>query len=198
MRAWKKRLSSLAAAAALTAGISIIGTATPASATSFVCNWWGSADGTKCAHQTSLHTGNEWHGGSSFNTADEVLKLQGTDGNLVLYCKNSGYSVVLQKYLSAGQAVWASGFHDSSGINYGVKMDFWTDGNLATYIADNTTAGQPNYSYTWDTKTWHGADTWAVVQADGNFVLWEGGRAVWASNTYHVCPGTEDYWNGYQ
>ena len=36
----------------------------------------------------------------------------------------------------------------------------------------------------------------AVVQADGNFVIYDSNNTpLWSSNTYHVCPGTAGYQN---
>ncbi|MFJ1757287.1 hypothetical protein [Kitasatospora sp. NPDC088134] len=175
-------------------GISISG-APSASATSFVCNYWGGANGAKCQHQSSFHTGLET-GPTTWWTEDEKLSYQ-DDGNLVIYCLNRGTNAY-GKWINNGQAVWASGvvspntfFNPTSH-----KLNFWSDGNLATYYANSGTAFQ--YRPEWDAHAWAGSDSWAVLQADGNFVIWQGGRAVWATNTYHVCPGTEDYWNGYQ
>ncbi|MFE2611406.1 hypothetical protein [Streptomyces mirabilis] len=197
--ALKRRVAGVAAAVGLMASLGVA-TAPSASATSFVCNHWGGVDGSKCQHQGSLHTGGEWSGGSRWNTSDMVLKFQG-DGNLVLYCLHGGYSEGLHRNVNAGEAMWASGHSNQSWIHppIGEKLDFWTDGNLASYEAtDQTALGQLEWYYTWDLKRWPGASAWIAVQADGNVVEWANGQAVWASNTYHSCPGTENYWNGYQ
>jgi hypothetical protein len=195
-----QRIAGITAAVGLVAGFGIA-VAPAASATSFVCVALNGTDaGAKCTHQSSLYPNNEWNGGSAWNTADMVLKFQG-DGNLVLYCKNGGFSSGMNKYISSGLAVWASGHSNTSWIHppLGEHLDFWGDGNLATYESINQTAGQLNWFNTWSMNQWPGASgTWIVVQADGNVVEWSNGRATWASNTYHYCPGTENYWNGYR
>jgi hypothetical protein len=45
----------------------------------------------------------------------------------------------------------------------------------------------------WNTNTPGGYE--AIVQVDGNFVIYNSaGTALWASGTYHVCPGTQGYY----
>ncbi|MET7684270.1 hypothetical protein [Streptomyces sp. NPDC005423] len=187
------RLAALTASAGLIAGLGLA-SAPAASATSYVCYPLSSGvDTSQCTHTSTLHTSSEWSAPKTFNSAFTYLRFQ-NDGNLVLYCRYGGYSYGLGRTVSAGQAVWASGYSDPTSNHY-QRWDFWSDGNMATYSIDVTTGGQ---SVTWNTQTWHGADTIAIVQTDGNFVLWENGQAVWASNTYHYCPGSQDYWNGYR
>ncbi|MGW0771264.1 hypothetical protein [Streptomyces sp. NPDC002676] len=197
LRKTRRALAMTVATIALAGGMSTL-SAGPASATSYVCVPLSSGvDTSQCSHTSTLHTGSEWTPTTTFNSAFTYLRFQG-DGNLVLYCKYSGYSYGLGRNVSAGQAVWASGF-TNSGTRYNAdKWDFWSDGNMATYGSYQAIGSNDPWHVTWNTQTWYGSDTIAIVQTDGNFVLWEGGVARWASNTYHYCPGSQDYWNGYR
>ncbi|OLZ63760.1 hypothetical protein AV521_37735 [Streptomyces sp. IMTB 2501] len=191
LRKSRRTIAVTGAAVGLMAGLGVANAPT-ASATSYVCVPLSSGvDSSQCSHSSTLHTGGEWSPQTTFNSAFTYLRFQ-YDGNLVLYCKNSGYSYGLGRNVSAGQAVWASGWTNSGDIAND-KWDFWSDGNMATYYQNSA-----GWQVDWNTRTWHGADTIAIVQTDGNFVLWENGQAVWASNTYHDCPGSQDYWNGYR
>jgi hypothetical protein len=184
---FKKALHAALATAALATGVGVL-SATPASATSFVCVTLNGASSAPCGHQSTLYANN-----SNFNGQHEwwgpytVLKLQ-NDGNLVLYCQGDG----------SNKAVWASNTSQWNIDN--VHLTFWNDGNLALYMSTiMSETGQPvGGQVAWNSQTWGGSGSTAVVQADGNFVIWANGKALWASNTYHACPGTENYWNGYQ
>ncbi|WP_042382139.1 hypothetical protein [Streptacidiphilus melanogenes] len=179
-----KRAIAMGAAALALAGGATVTTAGSASATSLVCYTYNGASSAPCSHQTTLYANNSaWNSPAEFWTDAMVLKVQ-NDGNLVLYCQGHG----------SNRAVWAS---NTSGLNidHG-RLVFWNDGNLAMYEAPFTDPS--NYMYAWDAKVWGGSQSIAVLQADGNFVIWSGGKAMWASNTYHACPGTQNYWVGYQ
>ncbi|MFE0458590.1 hypothetical protein ACFW1A_04915 [Kitasatospora sp. NPDC058965] len=191
-----KRLAAAAASAALLAGLSISG-ATSASATADPGCYVivsGSHDG--CSHQSSLRPGQYIEGGTgnyALETEDEELRTQ-TDGNIVLYCKHAGTSAATGKWISAWQPVWATnqGYWNSSS---GSKVVLWSDGNLAGY---SYRSGLENVEFS--SNTWNGSDTVFIVQADGNLVVWSGGRPVWSAaqnSLYHTCPGTEAYWVGY-
>ncbi|QMU67176.1 hypothetical protein [Streptacidiphilus sp. P02-A3a] len=191
----RKTAATAAAAAALAAGFVAAGPASSASATSYVCTVLSSgADSSQCSHTSTLYANNsEWQANTRWNSAFTYLQYQ-SDGNLVLYCKNGGYSYGLGRDVNAGQAVWASGFVDEQSGNLHV-MDFWNDGNLATYGINEETGIK---GVQWSMNQWHGADSELIVQTDGNLVLWEDGTPYWASNTYHDCPGSQDFWNGYK
>src|SRR5882672_6218037 len=57
------------------------------------------------------------------------------------------------------------------------------DGNLVLYLADPA-----GWEALWASHTWHRNVNNAVMQGDGNFVLYGGNGAVWATGTYHY-PG---------
>lgn len=139
---------------------------------------------------------------------DRRLVMQG-DGNLVIYgagralwasatAGHPGADVTLHDdgnlLLSAasGQPLWATGTRATSlppggtlrtshylqspdwGMIYSLVMQ--VDGNLVLY--DGVVA-------LWATRTTGGADRKAVMQRDGNFVVYNSaGRALWASRTY--------------
>lgn len=176
-----KALHAALVTVVLTIGMGTL-SATPAQATSLVCIPLNGASSAPCSHQTTIYANNtSWGSYAEFWSDATVLKLQ-NDGNLVLYCQGHG----------SNAAVWST--HTNGWSIQGANLTFWNDGNLALYT--NKVPG--GLSYAWDSKTWGGSGSIGLVQADGNFVIWSGGRAMWASNTYHSCPGTENYWVGYQ
>lgn len=170
------RRRGLALIGALAVSVAMVATATPAGAAI------GCSGGDGCSHQTTIYMdgGNytpfhEWWGPFT------VLKMQG-DGNLVLYCTGNG------------QAVWDTGTVNSytTWVNFeggsgGGSMVIWTNQGPAGNVALWSSLTKPPTHSTRGTE--------AIVQADGNFVIYDGsGNALWASNTYHACPGTGGYW----
>ncbi|MEV7684893.1 hypothetical protein ACFW1F_17825 [Streptomyces bungoensis] len=196
MRLHHKLAATVAAAGALLGfGVATgVGVGT-ASATSFVCAHLSSdPSGDACPHQTTLGIDHAYTTNQSLWTRDEKITVQ-NDGNLVQYCLNSGWSYGLNKWVSAGTPVWATGTNKWNAV--GGKLVFWHDGNLAHYGDWQQLNGSVAEGNDWQSASWS-PNAWAILQADGNLVIWSNGRAVWANNTYHFCPGTEHYWNGYQ
>jgi hypothetical protein len=179
------------ATAVLSVGLLGVGAA-PAHASTLVC--YG---GDGCNHQTAI-TFDDHSSESTWNTTIEwwgpftVLKLQ-TDGNFVLYCQGHG----------SNQAVWATGTPNRDpDWGWGAKVIWQSSGNMSLWqfrLQDPNSGWQPKWVSLTEPPTINDRGHLAVVQADGNFVIWSAsGRALWASNTYHACPGTENYWTGYQ
>jgi hypothetical protein len=100
-----------------------------------------------------------------------ILAMQ-TDGNLVLYVHNGGFTV---------RPVWASG----TAGDRGDRAVLQGDGNLVLYDAKNQAL--------WSTNTSTAGCTNLVVQEDGNLVLYNRSHAVWASHTLQteLKPGDE-------
>ncbi|SOE33778.1 hypothetical protein [Streptomyces sp. OK228] len=114
----------------------------------------------------------------------------------MLYCLNSGPSSGLNKWINAGDPVWAT--HTNSIWSLNARLVFWHDGNLAHYVDKQQLGGTITRDINdWESASWS-PNAWATLRADGNLVIWSNGRAAWANNTYHFCPGTEHYWNGYR
>lgn len=177
MKVWKTVKAALVTAALSSSMLFSMG-AQPAHAASLVCT-----GGDGCSHQTLIRFDNtdydathEWWGPFT------VLKMQ-TDGNLVLYCQGQGST----------KPVWSSG---TNTIYPGLSDAlFQSSGNLSLW----RTYGTVDRHATWVSRTDGHAGNVAIVQADGNFVIWSStGQALWASNTYHQCPGTQGYWTGYR
>lgn len=93
-----------------------------------------------------------------------ILAMQ-SDGNLVLYLHNGGFSV---------RPLWSSG---TSG-DRGDRAVLQTNGNLVLYSAANQAL--------WSTNTSTAGCTNLVVQEDGNLVLYSNKKAVWASHTVNT------------
>ena len=75
-------------------------------------------------------------------------------------------------------------------------MHFESGGNMAVY---HYYSGSADPTAVWASltapPTINDRGNQAIVQADGNFVIYDAaGNALWASNTYHACPGTLQYW----
>ncbi|WP_042410400.1 hypothetical protein [Streptacidiphilus carbonis] len=175
-------------AAMLATGVGVL-SAAPAHASSLVCVPLNGAWSDPCTHQTTIHFDNStYYPGKAWWGPYDVLRLQ-SDGNLVLYCWNNGVQ---------GKAVWAS--NTSQWNLASVHLTFWNDGNAAIYQTwFMSLTGVPGGGVAWDSETWGGSNSIGVVQADGNFVIWSGGKALWASNTYHACNnGDQFYWTGYR
>lgn len=157
----------------------------------------------------SLTAGHALTAGQSLVSSDglNTLVMQ-SDGNLVEYsagtpiwCSNtngkapgghvtmetSGSAVI---YTSSGTAVWSSG---STGTGSANRLRVQDDGNVVVY----TSGGSAVYSATARATTLFpggrlrsgqslysvNEDFRATMQADGNFVLYRGGSALWASGT---------------
>jgi hypothetical protein len=181
-----QRAIALAAATLALVGSATITTASAAYAS-------GCTGGSGCSHQTTIYFTDfagmpgyegttEWWGPAT------VLKMQ-SDGNLVLYCQGYGSS----------SAKWATGtvIPWNSPADNGM-VDFQNSGNMSVWW-EYPNFGPPSYSAKWVSKTEpptiNDRGAYAVVQADGNFVIYDSaGVALWATNTYHACPGTLGYW----
>lgn len=175
--------------AAATLAVAAITTAGSASATAAAI---GCTGGDGCSHQTTIHMD-----GTSYSPVHEwwgpftVVKMQ-SDGNLELYCQGQGSS----------NAVWSTGTGYHRAYPYVLFEGGAGGGSMVVY--DSVLINTPNGSYFQNQAEWssltkppthstRGAE--AIVQADGNFVIYDGsGNALWSSNTYHACPGTAGYW----
>jgi hypothetical protein len=202
------RLRALTAAATAAASVALgltgaVATAGTASATSYVC--WTVPDaghpdpaGSACSHQSTMAIDHAYNPGDNLYTRDMELKI--TDGYASLICRNGGYSYGLGRNVTAGETVWQVGtgsLDDNYGNAYGSYLILWHDGNFVHYHSyrdqySTITSGPDWQSYTWN------PNPVGIVQADGNIVVWSNGNATWASGTYHDCPGTEYYWDGYR
>ncbi|MGW0394974.1 hypothetical protein ACWDYJ_29690 [Streptomyces sp. NPDC003042] len=119
-------------------------------------------------YETAAHG---WWTGSWAQSATVWLVLQ-KDNNLVMYRK------------SDGKAIWHSGTY---GGNYQVtmQMGYGDRGDLTI------TQGDLNGTVRWRTHTGGNADAWALLQDDGNFVVYKKdggpgkGGALWATGTYN-------------
>ncbi|MEU2718089.1 hypothetical protein [Streptomyces sp. NPDC007205] len=152
----------------------------------------GCSGGDGCSHQTTIYMD-----GRSYSPTHEwwgpftVLKMQ-SDGNLVLYCQGQGSS----------QAKWATGTAYNRAFPYVLFEGGSGGGSMVVY--DSVLINTPNGSYFQNQAEWSSltkppthstSGTEAIVQADGNFVIYDAyGNALWSSNTYHACPGTGGYW----
>ncbi len=93
-----------------------------------------------------------------------ILAMQ-TNGDLVLYLHNGGFSV---------RPVWHSGTEGDAGD----RAVLQSNGNLVLYDARNQAL--------WSTNTSTAGCTNLIVQEDGNLVLYNRSRAVWASRTVNT------------
>lgn len=107
----------------------------------------------------------------TWTAAKAKLVMQGTDGNLVIYC------------LTKNSAPWSSQTAGSHGV-----LVFQKDGNLVIYNHLST----PRTAI-WSTNTYGhtGQDIFAEMQDDSNFVIYSGGNspsdALWSSHTKDAC-----------
>ncbi|MGC0420920.1 hypothetical protein [Embleya sp. AB8] len=143
---------------------------------------YGCTGGDGCNHQTGIaFDDSQYVANKSFWGPFTVLKIQ-TDGNFVLYCQGHGSS----------RAVWASGINVNP---IAAKVIFQRSGNISTWQYHYSTHDYPVWDATWISRTDYQGSWQALVQADGNFVIYNNNRdPIWSSQTYHACPGTEGYW----
>ncbi|WP_052443371.1 hypothetical protein [Streptacidiphilus neutrinimicus] len=168
----KRALAMAAAAVALAGGATLAG-AGSANAS------FGCTGGDGCNHQTAIRFDNSsYYGNHEWWGPFTELKMQ-TDGNFVLYCNANG------------NPIWASNT-DVSYSPYHNYLQFQNNGNMT--IWQYSSLGGGTYPV-WNTNTPNAYE--AIVQADGNFVIYNSsGTALWSSNTYHPsnCPATAGYW----
>ncbi|WP_042366431.1 hypothetical protein [Streptacidiphilus neutrinimicus] len=174
-----RRAAAMAAATLTLAGGAMFAAAGTASATI------GCTGGSGCNNQTTIYFNDTFYPNSNTPSTMEwhsptiTLKMQ-TDGNLVLYC------------VADGSAVWATGTNLSwsqQSSNYR-KVQFQRNGNMTIWNFNESTGSQ---TPAWNTNTPNAYE--AIVQVDGNFVIYDGsGNALWSSGTYHRCGGTAGYW----
>ena len=120
-------------------------------------------------------------------TAEPVRLVLQDDGNLVLYTQSDrvlwatgGTPSVMEAFLP-----WEGSVSGPTGLlpgHYLLSSDrrsrlvMQGDGNLVLYGRD----GRARFA----TATFGGSDSVAVLQTDGNLVVYDGGRAVWATGTH--------------
>ncbi|MFD3325592.1 hypothetical protein [Streptomyces sp. NPDC058701] len=120
------------------------------------------------AFEASSH---DWWAGAWTQSATVWLVLQ-KDNNLVMYRK------------SDGKAIWNSGTYGGS-RPVTMQMAYKHQGDLTI------TQGDSNGTVRWRTRTAGNADAWALLQDDGNFVVYKKtggpgkGGALWSTGTYN-------------
>lgn len=114
-------------------------------------------------------------------TSNNMLRLQG-DGNLVLWANNATTAVwatyTQMNSVAAGQFLkpgWS--LH---GGNYALVMQ--GDGNLVFEV-------RSTHQVLWHSSTYGHPGAQAILQVDGNFVIYEGSTALWQSGTQNWTPG---------
>jgi len=151
----------------------------------------GCSGGSGCSHQTGITFNNQSFDVGAYQNAiqwygpNTVLRLEG-NGNLALYCNSSS---------GRGTEIWNTNTVDNGYFYTTNKVTFQSSGNMSLWH----TYADPNLpTAVWVSLTEpptisdHGHI--AIVQADGNFVIYDAaGNPLWSSKTYHVCPGTSAY-----
>jgi hypothetical protein len=138
--------------------------------------------------ETALYSvGSKAYGLHVWGSRTTHLQYQ-QDGNFVLYCNGNGKGGDGQ-----GNVIWATNLYNGAWVSPPAYLIFQTGGNLVIYPA----SGSP-----WATGTDGNGGDFAVVQNDGNFVVYRrgggnGDGAIWASNTRYnsKCPETTGYNN---
>jgi hypothetical protein len=169
----KRAITMTAATLALAGGATLMGAGSANAAI-------GCTGGDGCSHQTTIYFNNaSYRGTTEWWGPNTVLKMQ-TDGNFVLYCSANG------------DPIWATNTDVSSWPYDHNYLQFQNNGNMTIWQTDSLSGG--TYPV-WNTNTPTAHE--AIVQADGNFVIYDSsGNALWSSNTYHPsnCSGTSAYW----
>lgn len=120
---------------------------------------WSSLTGPLPPRAALLAQGETVSLGQTIKTTNGNTFAMQTDGNLVLYNKQS-------------RPLWSTNTRGS-----GNRVTMQTDGNLVLYDAQSHPL--------WNTNTITGAGNRMIVQPDGNLVVYTpSGEAVWASNTH--------------
>lgn len=152
----------------------------------------GCTGGDGCSHQTTIAFDNSYWEVGAYDNAYQfwspytVLRVEG-NGDLALYCYYNG---------QRGARVWHTNTVDNS-VRYSSNLvHFESGGNMAVY---HYYLGSADPTAVWASltapPTINDRGHEAIVQADGNFVIYDAaGNALWSSNTYHACPGTLQYW----
>ncbi|WP_042433448.1 hypothetical protein [Streptacidiphilus anmyonensis] len=170
----KRAIAMTAATLAVAAGATV---AAAGSASATI----GCTGGDGCSHQTTIMFDNgSYYGTSEWWGPNTVLKMQ-TDGNFVLYCTANG------------KPIWATGTNFVSDGFITRYLQFQYNGNMTIWNDDSLS--YPHVTPVWNTNTPTAHE--AIVQADGNFVIYDSsGNALWSSNTYHPnnCSATWGYW----
>jgi len=181
----RRAIVNLAAALAVAIGATVTA-AGSASATI------GCTGGDGCSHQTTIAFNNQGWEVGEYSDAYQlwgpytVLRIEG-NGDLALYCYYNG---------QRGARIWHTDTVDDSWRYQDNFVYAQSTGNLSVW---HYYAGSGDPTAVWASLTSpptiqdRGAE--AIVQADGNFVIYDSaGNALWSSNTYHACPGTLQYW----
>jgi len=127
----------------------------------------------------TLTSGSTLPAGSSLQSADGrfVVAMQ-DDGNLVLYAE--------------GRAVWSNGFAGLPPGSFAGWLAMQTDGNLVQYAPQGR---NPTTQVAWwNTRTHGNPGARAVIQNDGNFVVYSAsGRGLWSTQTDGILEPSREW-----
>lgn len=181
----RRTIAKIAATLAVVVGATVM---TTGSASASI----GCTGGDGCNHQTSIAFDNSYWEVGAYDSAYQfwspytVLRIEG-NGDLALYCYYNG---------QRGAQIWHTNTVDNSWRYSSNLVHFESGGNMAVY---HYYSGSADPTAVWASltapPTINDRGSQAIVQADGNFVIYDAaGNALWSSNTYHACPGTLQYW----